>query len=181
MLFNQKVCAKREWGFLICSNAASRLAPSREFGCRVGRMVDGSPPGLAQRIRKAPAMVVRRPLLVGTAGLVALPDHLAQTVVRPKSGKRLVVRKRDQTGPCDGLRLTKVGRRSSQPLLVLSGPILAEIQQPSAPHDPRTLGMVQGATRHFEQIPAKGGNPVRFSPPLGFRQLALMTRYTRTY
>jgi hypothetical protein len=55
-------------------------------------------------------MVVRQPLFVGIARLVALPDHLAQNVVRPQSGKRQLVRKRDQTGPCDGLRLKKIDR-----------------------------------------------------------------------
>ena len=47
--------------FTICvyDNAASRLsgvvcpAPSREFGGRVGRLVDGSQPSLARRVRKA--------------------------------------------------------------------------------------------------------------------------------
>jgi len=42
-------------------NAASRPAPSREFGGRAGRRVDGSPPELARRVRKAPAMIVCRP------------------------------------------------------------------------------------------------------------------------
>ena len=43
-------------------NVALRPAPSREFGGRVGRLVDGTPPGLARRVRKAPTMIVRRPL-----------------------------------------------------------------------------------------------------------------------
>jgi len=40
---------------------------------------------------------------------------------------------------------------------------LAEIHQPTAPRDPRTLAMVQCATRHFEQKPAEeGGQPFAF-------------------
>ena len=39
------------------------------------QLVDGSQPSLARRVRKAPAMVVRRPLFVGTARLVVFPDH----------------------------------------------------------------------------------------------------------
>ena len=35
--------------------------------------------------------------------------------------------------------------------------MLAEIHRPKAPRDPRTLAMVQCATRHFEQIPAVCG------------------------
>ena len=38
-------------------------APSREFGGRVGRSVHGSPPGLARRVPKVPAIIVRCPLL----------------------------------------------------------------------------------------------------------------------
>jgi len=56
---------------------ASRPAPSREFGVRVGRLVDGSQPGFARRAPKTPAMVVRRPLFVGITRLVAFPDLLA--------------------------------------------------------------------------------------------------------
>ena len=104
-------------------------------------------------------MVVRRPVFVGAARLVAFPDHLADRRQTPWSGKRQMVRKRDQTGPSHGQRRTKGGGRSSQALLVPSGPILAEISQPNAPRDPRTLAMVQCATRHFEQIPAEGGQP----------------------
>jgi hypothetical protein len=66
-----------------------------------------------------------------------------------------MVRNRDQKGAFGGLRLTKGGVRSSQVLCGLAGPILAEIHQPSAPHDPRTLAMVQRDPGHFEQIPAK--------------------------
>ena len=43
-----------------------------------------------------------------------------------------------------------------------SEPTLAEIHRPTAPGDPRTLTMVQCATRHLEQKPAEVGNPLRF-------------------
>jgi hypothetical protein len=56
---------------------ASRPAPPSEFGGRVGRLVVRSQPSLARRVRTAPAMVVRRPLFVGTTLLVSFPDHLA--------------------------------------------------------------------------------------------------------
>jgi hypothetical protein len=56
---------------------ASRPALSREFGVRVGRLVDASQPGFARRVQKAPAMVVRRPSFVGTTRLVVFPDLLA--------------------------------------------------------------------------------------------------------
>ena len=62
-----------------------------------------------------------------------------------------MVRKRDQTGAFHGLRRTKGGVRSSQVLCGPAGRILAEIHQPCAPRDPRTLAMGKGVTRHFEQ------------------------------
>ena len=46
--------------------------------------------------------------------------------------------------------------RSSHVLCGPAWPILAEIHQPMAPHDPRNLALVQGATMHFEQIPGEG-------------------------
>jgi len=65
-----------------------------------------------------------------------------------------MVRKRDQTlGPIRRTAPDKGGGRSLQALLVTSGPLLRAIHQPSAPRDPRTLAMVQGATRDFEPIP----------------------------
>jgi len=95
--------------FTICvyDNAASRLsvvvcpASSPEFGGRVGRLVNGSQPSLARRVRKAPAMIVRRPLLVGTTRQVSFTDHLAFS--GPETNQRglmtvcEMVRKRDQT------------------------------------------------------------------------------------
>ena len=39
-------------------------------------MVDGSPPRLARKVGKSPALVVRRPLFFETARLVLFPDHL---------------------------------------------------------------------------------------------------------
>ena len=86
----------------------------------------------------------------------SVSPHLALAVVRPPwSGKRQMVRKRDQTGPSHGQRRTKGARRSSQALCGPSGPILAEIYQPSAQHDPRA--MVQGANAAFTNLPAEGG------------------------
>jgi len=76
---------------------------------------------------------------------------------------RTIWRFPDQGDPDDGLRRTKGGGRSSQVLCGPAGPILTEIHQPCAPRDPRTLAMVQGVMRHFEQIPAqKAGNHLRF-------------------
>jgi hypothetical protein len=42
--------------------AASHRAPSREFGGRLARMGDGSPPGLSRRDRNTPASTTRRPI-----------------------------------------------------------------------------------------------------------------------
>ena len=71
-----------------------------------------------------------------------------------------MVRKRDQTGQ---FRRTKGGERPAQVICRPFEPILAEIHQPTTPRDPRTLAMVQCATRHFEQKPAEeGGQPVAF-------------------
>jgi hypothetical protein len=73
--------------------AASGVAPctiARVRGSRGAlRLVDGSQPSLAQRVRKAPAMVVRRPLFVGTTRLVSFPD---------------IQRFPDQRGSNDGMR-----------------------------------------------------------------------------
>ena len=143
----------------------SRGALGRSISARIG------PKGPQSTCYGRPPAFVRRNRPSGRTSGPSRADR-----VRPQSRKRQVVRKRDQTGPYDGMRLTKVGRRSSQAHLVLSGPMLAEIHQPSAPHDPRSLAMVQGATRHFEQIPAKGGNPLRLSPPLGFSPAGAHTR-----
>ena len=64
--------------------------------------------------------------------------------------------------PDGRFRRTKDGGRLLQVLCGPVGPILADKYQPSALRDPRTLAMVQGATRHFEQIPTEVGNPLRF-------------------
>jgi len=83
----QKVCAKRERGFLICLNAASRPAPSRKFRCRVGRLVDRSPPQLAESTcdGRLPAFVRRnRP-----SGRTSRPSGAdrRQTPVRKTPGR----------------------------------------------------------------------------------------------
>jgi len=67
------------------------------------------------------------------------------------SGKPQMVRKRDHTGAFHRLRRTKGGGRLLQVLCGPAGQILEEIHQPCARSDPRTLAMVQGVTRHFEQ------------------------------
>jgi len=98
------------------------------------------------RVRKAPAMVVHR--LLSPRGPSASAGSLW-------SGKRQIVRKRDQTGVFHGLRQTKDGGRPSQVLCGPAEPIAAEIHQPWAPRQPRILAMVQGVTRHFEQNQCK--------------------------
>jgi len=88
---------------------------------------------------------------------------------------RTIWRFPDQGGSDDGLRdgpetrldgqfrRTKGGERPAHVICRPSEPILAEIHQPTAPHDPRTLAMVQCATRHFEQKPAEeGAQPFAF-------------------
>jgi len=82
---------------------------------------------------------------------------------------RTIWRFPDQGGSDDGLRdgpktrpdgqfrRTKGGERPAQVICRPFEPILAEIYQPTAPRDPRTLATVQCATRHFEQKPAEGG------------------------
>ena len=45
--------------------------------CGALQFVDGSQPHLARRVRKAPAMVVRRLVFVGTTRLVSFLDHPA--------------------------------------------------------------------------------------------------------
>jgi len=65
----------------------------------------------------------------------------------------------------------KGDRRPSQVLCGPAAPILAEIHQPCAPRDPRTLATVQGVTRHFEQnqrrrrAPLAMGARYHLSPP----------------
>jgi len=41
--------------------AVSHRAPWREFGGRLARVVDGSPPGLSRRVRNTPATITRLP------------------------------------------------------------------------------------------------------------------------
>ena len=90
--------------------------------------------------------------------MVAFPDHL---------------RFPDQMDTADthGLRGDKGGRRSSQVLCGPAGQILAEIRPPCAPRDPRTLAMVQGVTRHFEQNQRSRRGPLGVAPDTLFTPL----------
>jgi len=70
----------------------------------MGRLADGSPPGLARRVRKALTMIVRPPWSVETARLVAFPDE-------GESDDGL--RDGPETRPDGQFRRTKGGARSS--------------------------------------------------------------------
>jgi len=65
-------------------NAVSGVAPctiARVRGSRGAlQLVDGSQPSLARRVRKAPAMVDRRPLFGGTTRLVSFPGFYGLTI-----------------------------------------------------------------------------------------------------
>jgi hypothetical protein len=74
-MLHLSICGR--YSFEIASGIVPCTARPREFVGRAGRLVAGSQPGLARRVRKAHAMVVRRPLFVRTNRLVAFPDHLA--------------------------------------------------------------------------------------------------------
>ena len=67
---------------------------------------------------------------------------------RPNTGKRQMVRTRDQKGASDGLRRTKGGGRSSQVLCGPAWPIQAMIQQPMA-HTTPELSRLCKARRSF--------------------------------
>ena len=91
------------------------------------------------------------PVLVGTARLVAFPDHVAYRRQTP-SGQ--MVRRRDQTGGSDEQRAASGHRRC------LADPLgqtwLSSIYQ--APHATPELSRwcrARRPTRHFEQIPSK--------------------------
>jgi len=141
-------------------NAASRTAPSREFGGRIGRLVDGSLPGLPRKVRKSPAMVVRAalssselPVWSRVRTIRRFPDQGGLTMVCE------IVRKRKQTGSSEEQRAART---------TIAGDLRTFRANPGrgpstkAPRDPRTLAMVQCATRHFEQKPAEGGQPFAF-------------------
>jgi len=113
-------------------NAASRPAPSREFGGRVGHMVDGSPPGFARRVRKAPAMLVHCRLSGADRG-----KFPSCRVSRPSGVFRTRWSLLTPT-VCAGALRTRRANRDGDPSTM-------------DPTPPRTLAMVQGVTRHFEQ------------------------------
>jgi len=80
-----------------------RRVPCTIARVRVSRVAlgCGSQPSLARRVRKASAMVVRRPLFVGTTRQVSFTDHLAfsgpETDQRGLTTVCEMVRKRDQS------------------------------------------------------------------------------------
>jgi len=126
----------------------------------VGRLVDGSLPGLARTVRKSPTMVVRAALCSSELPVCSRSGPSRRPSSDPPgpesarwSGnetRRAVPRNKGQRG------------RPSQVICRPYEPILAEIHQLSAPLDPRTLAMVQCATRHFEKKPAGGGQRFAF-------------------
>ena len=77
-------------------------------------------------------------------------DHLRQLGFKKLHGPPLV--RKTPEGPQTRLggwfRRTKGGGRPARVLSGPTGPILAEIHQPSDPRGLRTLAMVQGATPH---------------------------------
>ena len=92
---------------------------TREFEARAARVVDGSPPGLARRARKTPAMMARCPVpcaIVVSARLGAFPEHLAFSDQAP--------------GADDDLRGGKGGGPSSQVSCGPVGLIQAAIRPP---------------------------------------------------
>jgi len=108
-------------------------------------------------------MVVRRPSFVGTASWSRL-----RTIWRfpDQGGSDDGLRDGPETRPDGQFRRTKGGERPAQVICRPSEPMLAEIHQPTAPRDPRTLALVQCTTRHFEQVRTnrrtEGGQPLRF-------------------
>jgi len=114
--------------------------------CAVAESADAQPRALAAAAAalRVP-MLCTTPLFLGTARLVSFPDHLVNRRRPP------LVRKMPdgpETRPDGWFGRTKGGGRPSHVLCGPAGPILAEIQQPIAPRDPRTLVVVQCRARY---------------------------------